>query len=76
MIITIANEILARIKAETLITFDTDKLFRILSLYIENTLIRQAYVEKIRTPVYENIQYEYPLPYHLASIASATTRRR
>lgn len=74
-VITIANEILARIKAETLITFDTDKLFRILSLYIENTLIRQAYVEKIRTPVYENIQYEYPLPYHLASIASATIQQ-
>ena len=43
-VITIANEILARIKAETLITFDTDYLFRFLSLYFDNSLIIQAYV--------------------------------
>lgn len=69
-IVNLQNEILDKIKEQTLITFNDDLFKRLFPLYIEYTLIRQKYGEKIRTPLYEDIQYDYPLAYYLAQIVS------
>lgn len=74
-IINLKNEVLDQIKKETLITFDNSRFKNILLLYLEYTLIRQRYNEKIRTPLYVNIQYDYPLAYYLAQITSNVVKK-
>lgn len=69
-IVNLQNEILNKIKEQTLITFDDEHFSKAFPLYLKYTLIRQKYGEKIRTPLYEDIQYDYPLAYYLAQIVS------
>lgn len=69
-IIAIKNEILHEIEKQTCITFHDFKFLNTLQICIEYTLMRQKYNEKIRTPLYIDIQYECPLAYYLAKIVS------
>ena len=68
-IIDLQNEILDKIKKQTLITFDDEHFNKVFPL------IRQKYGEKIRTPLYEDIQYDYPLSYYLAQIVSQVIKK-
>ena len=74
-IIDLQNEILDKIKKQTLITFDDEHFNKVFPLYLKYTLIRQKYGEKIRTPLYEDIQYDYPLSYYLAQIVSQVIKK-
>ena len=74
-IIDLQNEILDKIKKQTLITFDDEHFNKVFPLYLNYTLIRQKYGEKIRTPLYEDIQYDYPLSYYLAQIVSQVIKK-
>lgn len=74
-IINLQNEILDKIKEKTLITFNDEHFNKVFPLYLKYTLIRQKYGEKIRTPLYEDIQYDYPLSYYLAQIVSQTIKK-
>lgn len=74
-IINLQNEILDKIKEKTLITFNDKHFNKVFPLYLKYTLIRQKYGEKIRTPLYEDIQYDYPLPYYLAQIVSNVIKK-
>lgn len=74
-IINLQNEILDKIKEKTLITFNDEHFNKVFPLYLKYTLIRQKYGEKIRTPLYEDIQYDYPLAYYLAQIVSQTIKK-
>ena len=74
-IINLQNEILDKIKEKTLITFNDEHFNKVFPLYLKYTLIRQKYGEKIRTPLYEDIQYYYPLAYYLAQIVSQTIKK-
>ena len=58
-----------------LITFDDEHFNNVFPLYLNYTLIRQKYGEKIRTPLYEDIQYDYPLSYYLAQIVSQVIKK-
>ena len=69
-IIKIAQEVLDEIKKQTLIDFSNEDFYKTFFSYIKYTLIRQKYDERIRTPLYLNIQYAYPLAYYLAKITS------
>lgn len=74
-IINLQNEILDKIKEKTLITFNDEHFNKVFPLYLKYILIRQKYGEKIRTPLYEDIQYDYPLAYYLAQIVSQTIKK-
>lgn len=74
-IIDLQKEILDTIKEQTLITFDEEPFNKIFPLYLKYTLIRQKYGEKIRTPLYQDICYDYPLSYYLAQIVSNVIKR-
>lgn len=74
-IINLQNEILDKIKEKTLITFNDEHFNKVFPLYLKYTLIRQKYGEKIRTPLYEDIQCDYPLAYYLAQIVSQTIKK-
>lgn len=74
-IIDLQNEILDKIEKQTLITFDDEHFNKVFPLYLNYTLIRQKYGEKIRTPLYEDIQYDYPLSYYLAQIVSQVIKK-
>lgn len=74
-IIDLKDEILNEIEKETLITFEDDHFEKVFPLYLKYTLIRQKYGEKIRTPLYEDIQYDYPLSYYLAQIVSQVVKK-
>nr|WP_233545764.1 PRD domain-containing protein [uncultured Faecalibacillus sp.] len=56
-------------------TFEDDHFEKVFPLYLKYTLIRQKYGEKIRTPLYEDIQYDYPLSYYLAQIVSQVIKK-
>ena len=73
--VKLENEVLDKIKEETLITLNEDHFNKVFPLYLEYTLIRQKYGEKIRTPLYQDIQYEYPLAYYLANIVSSVIKK-
>ena len=74
-IIDLKDEILNEIEKKTLITFEDDHFEKVFPLYLKYTLIRQKYGEKIRTPLYEDIQYDYPLSYYLAQIVSQVIKK-
>lgn len=74
-IINLQNEILDKIKEKTLITFNDEHFNKVFPLYLKYTLIRQKYGEKIRTPLYKDIQYDYSLSYYLAQIVSQTIKK-
>lgn len=74
-IIDLQNEILDKIEKQTLITFEDDHFEKVFPLYLKYTLIRQKYGKKIRTPLYEDIQYDYPLSYYLAQIVSQVIKK-
>jgi len=74
-IIDLQKEILDNIKEQTLITFDEEPFNKVFPLYLKYTLIRQKYGEKIRTPLYQDICYDYPLSYYLAQIVSNVIKR-
>lgn len=67
--IQIANEVLSEIYDQTLIKF-SQKFAHSLSLYIEYVLLRIKYHEKIRNPLYLELNDAYPLAYYLARITS------
>lgn len=74
-IIDLQNEILDNIKKQTLIAFDEENFNNVFPLYLKYTLIRQKYGEKIRTPLYQDICYDYPLSYYLAQIVSDVIKK-
>lgn len=74
-IIDLKDEILNEIEKETLITFEDDHFEKVFPLCLKYTLIRQKYGEKIRTPLYEDIQYDYPLSYYLSQIVSQVIKK-
>lgn len=74
-IIDLQKEILGNIKDQTLITFDEEHFNKVFPLYLKYTLIRQKYGEKIRTPLYQDIRYDYPLSYYLAQIVSNVIKK-
>lgn len=67
------HEILNKIYSETLIKIKPAYHSR-LALYIQIALIRQKYMEKIRTPLYKNIKYDMPLAFYLTQIVSHTVK--
>lgn len=74
-IIAIENEILHEIESQTCITFHDAKFLNTLQICIEYTLMRQKYNEKIRTPLYIDIQYDCPLAYYLAKVVSCIIKK-
>ena len=73
--VNLQNEVLDKIKEETLITLNEEHFNKVFPLYLEYTLIRQKYGEKLRTPLYKDIQYEMPLAYDLAQIVSSVIKK-
>lgn len=66
----ISKEILDEIKNRTLLTFTDLSFINTFELYVENSIIRLYFDEKIRTPIFENSSIIYPMGYELAKISS------
>lgn len=67
----LVNEILRQIYKQTLLKFESQHFYTIFTLYIEAAIIRLAYCEKIRNPLYSELKTRYPLAYELAQITSS-----
>ena len=65
----LTHEILDDIYASTLIHIDS-KYYERLSLYIQTSLLRQKYQEKIRNPLFDKIQDDMPFALYLTRIVS------
>lgn len=66
----ISKEILDEIKKRTLLTFTDKSFINTFELYVENSIIRLYFDEKIRTPIFESSSIIYPMGYELAKISS------
>ena len=66
----IVSDILKEIYQQTLLTFKDEHFYKTLHLYIEAAIIRLNYKEKIRNPLYSELNTRYPLAYELAQISS------
>ncbi|WP_028041806.1 BglG family transcription antiterminator [Candidatus Stoquefichus massiliensis] len=73
--IALVNEILDEICKQTLLEFNDQKFKTVFTLYIEAALIRIAYHEKIRNPLYDELKTTYPLAYELAEITSSVIQK-
>lgn len=71
-IISIASEVTKEIYSRTMININNSSFIKILKLYIKYALLRIEFNEKIRTPLYQEIKYSYPLAYDFAKITSQT----
>ncbi|MEG0592992.1 MAG: PRD domain-containing protein [Coprobacillus sp.] len=67
----LVNEILRQIYKQTLLKFESQHFYTIFTLYIEAAIIRLTYNEKIRNPLYSELNTRYPLAYELAQITSS-----
>lgn len=67
----LVNEVLDEIYNQTLIKFENEHFYKIFTLYIEAAIIRLTYKEKIRNPLYLELNTRYPLAYELAQITSS-----
>lgn len=65
----LTHEILDDIYKSTLIHIDS-KYYERLSLYIQTSLLRQKYQEKIRNPLFDKIQDDMPFALYLTRIVS------
>lgn len=65
----LTHEILDDIYKSTLIHMDS-KYYERLSLYIQTSLLRQKYQEKIRNPLFDKIQDDMPFALYLTRIVS------
>lgn len=65
----LTHEILDDIYKSTLIHIDS-KYYERLSLYIQTSLLRQKYQEKIRNPLFDKIQDDMPFALYLTKIVS------
>lgn len=65
----LTHEILDDIYKSTLIHIDS-KYYERLSLYIQTSLLRQKYKEKIRNPLFDKIQDDMPFALYLTRIVS------
>lgn len=65
----LTHEILDDIYESTLIHIDS-KYYERLSLYIQTSLLRQKYQEKIRNPLFDKIQDDMPFALYLTRIVS------
>ncbi|MEG0684344.1 MAG: PRD domain-containing protein [Coprobacillus sp.] len=67
----LVNEIRNHIYKQTLLKFESEHFYTIFTLYIEAAIIRLKYNEKIRNPLYTELNTKYPLAYELAQITSS-----
>lgn len=65
----LTHTILDDIYSSTLIYID-NRYYDRLSLYIQTALLRQKYQEKIRNPLYDQIQDDMPFAYYLTKIVN------
>ncbi|MCD8027742.1 MAG: PRD domain-containing protein [Erysipelotrichaceae bacterium] len=64
------DRIFDEIYQQTLLHFNDKHFNYTFQHYVESSLIRLYYNEKVRTPIYNTIQSNYPLAYELAQITS------